>query len=210
VVTGRRLAQAALVGPMESIGWQSRAAGWFTWRCAPAFLGVMSVASATQHAAPGRAWIAPNLGLRDDRVERLVAELTGQKDEGYRARTTTGALGYVTPEQTYRQWLIDAASAADAAEEIATCVRDHGMPYLRRLADDPGLLLAEVRRHPGKGQSVGICRIVVVLVLNGEVVAAREIIQETRDRLAEIGPGAYANEVEQVLEALTRWLRHDP
>lgn len=62
---------------------------------------------------------------------------------------------------------------------------------------------------PARGQSVGICRIVMVSVLNGEVAAAREFIQETRDRLAEIGPGAYANEVEPVLAALTRWLRHD-
>jgi hypothetical protein len=210
MVTGRRLAQAALVGPMEAIRWQPRAAGWFTWRCAPGFLGVVAVVSAREHAAPGSAWIAPQLGLREDRVERLVAELTGHKDEGYRARTATSALGYVTPSRSYREWLVDTQSASEAAEQIAACVHDHGMPYLRRLAGDPALRLAEARRHPGSQQSVGICRIAVLAALNGEVAAAQELIAETQGRLAEIGPGAYANDVQPTLAALRRWLRHEP
>ncbi len=140
--------------------------------------------------------------------ERLVAELTGTKDDGYRARTATCALGYVTPAQTYQQWLVDEASASDAAEQIATCVLDHGVPHLRRLAGDPGLLLAEARRHPGSRQSVGICRIAVLAALNGEVAEAQESIKATHDRLAEIGPGAYAEDVRPVLAALSKWLRH--
>jgi hypothetical protein len=84
------------------------------------------------------------------------------------------------------------------------------LPCLRRLVDDPALLMAEARRHPGKGQSVGICRIVVVSVLNGELATAHEFIPETQDRLDEIGPGAYANEGEPVLTAPAKLLRHDP
>jgi hypothetical protein len=51
---------------------------------------------------------------------------------------------------------------------------------------------------------------VVVSVLNGELATAHEFIPETQDRRDEIGPGAYANEGEPVLAALTKLLRHDP
>jgi hypothetical protein len=40
--------------------------------------------------------------------------------------------------------------------------------------------------------------------------AAQEFIQETQDRLAEIGSGAFANDIEPVLARLTKWLRHVP
>jgi hypothetical protein len=51
---------------------------------------------------------------------------------------------------------------------------------------------------------------VVLPVLDGEGAAAHELVRETQDRLAEIGSGAYANDVEPVLAALTRWLGHNP
>jgi hypothetical protein len=100
---------------MEAIGWQPRSAGWFTWRCAPGFLGVLTAAATSEHAAEGSAWIAPHLGLRDDRIEGLLAELTGAKDDGYRAK---GGLQVTTVD--------------------STCCGDHETPWWYRLPAELG------------------------------------------------------------------------
>jgi hypothetical protein len=50
----------------------------------------------------------------------------------------------------------------------------------------------------------------VVSVFSGRSAAAQEFIQQTQDRLAEIGLGASANDIEPVQARLAKWLRHVP
>lgn len=124
----QRMVAEALVEPLAALGWQKRAWGWFTWPVHDGYLGVLALGSASEHTRPGSALIAPLIGLRHEEIEETVAELCDLKSD-YRMRSVTGALGYQTPEKTYKEWLVDSPAVADqAAREITADVDRYGIP----------------------------------------------------------------------------------
>src|SRR5580700_3066300 len=112
MTTGRKLAEMALREPMRSIGWQPRAAGWFTRQIAAGFLGVAAVGSASKHSRPGTAQITLYVGIRDEVTEQIAAELCGLRDDGYRQRTAINSIGYLLPGNSWRTWEITTGRAA--------------------------------------------------------------------------------------------------
>jgi hypothetical protein len=107
---------------MRSIGWQPRAAGWFTRQVAEGFLGVIAIGVATMECAAGTARITLYVGIRDKANEEVVAKLCGAKDGGYRQRSLVTSIGYLMPERPWRQWVITPADADTVANELATAV----------------------------------------------------------------------------------------
>ncbi len=106
VATGRALAEVALRQPMRAIGWDPRAAGWFTRQIASGFLGVAALGSASRYSRPGTARIMLHIGIRDEGTEQAVVRLCGVKDEGYRQRTAATGIGYLLPGSSWREWEI--------------------------------------------------------------------------------------------------------
>jgi hypothetical protein len=75
MVTGRRVAEDALRGPMTEAGWQSRAAGWFTQSLGPDHLGVVALGVTSKYAPAGAADVTAYLGLRVEAVEAVVSDI---------------------------------------------------------------------------------------------------------------------------------------
>lgn len=161
VTTGGALAEVALREPMRAIGWQPRAAGWFTRQIAVGFLGVAAVAS--RYYKPGTAGITLYIGIRDEVTEQAVSHLCTLKDEGYRQRTATTGVGYLLPGSSWREWEITPGSADEVARHLASLVPHHAEPYLRRLSSDDAELLVAVQDSAAYGQVVGACRVAVLL-----------------------------------------------
>jgi hypothetical protein len=126
---------------MRAIGWQSRAAGWFTEQIAAGFLGVAAVGSASRYSRPGTARITLYAGIRDEVTEQAVSHLCGLKDEGYRQRTATAGIGYLLPGSSWREWEVTPGSADEVARDLASLVQRYAEPYLHRLSSDHTELL---------------------------------------------------------------------
>ncbi len=161
MATGRGLAEKALREPMRSIGWQPRAAGWFTMRIADGFLGVIAIGAASKHCERGTALITLHVGIRDEASEEVVSRLCDGKDGGYHQRSVTTSIGYLMPECRWREWLITPDNADAVASELAGAAVEYGEPYLRRLASDRAKLLDGVWDDRHVGQPAGVCRVVV-------------------------------------------------
>lgn len=161
MTTGRELAQKALREPMRSIGWQPRAAGWFTQRIADGFLGAIEIDAASKHSKPGTATITLRVGIRDEVGEAVVSRLCDAKDRGYRQLTVDTFIGYVMTGSQMQKWLITPDNADMIASELTAAVEEFAEPYLRKLASDQAALLDGVWSARNLGQPWGICRVVV-------------------------------------------------
>jgi hypothetical protein len=166
---------------MRAIGWDPRAAGWFTRQIAAGFVGVAALGSASEYSRPGAARIMLHIGIRDEVTEQAVSRLCGMKDEGYRQRTATTGIGYLLPGRSWREWEITPGSADEVASHLASAVRRHAEPYLRRLSADHAGLLAAAQHSAG--QAVGACRVAVLLARHQGRDQATAFLRERMDGL---------------------------
>jgi hypothetical protein len=205
MTTGRELAQKALREPMRSIGWQPRAAGWFTMRIADGFLGVIAVGTASKYCERGTALITLHVGIRDEASEEVVSRLCRDKDGGYYQRSVNTSIGYLMPECSWRQWLITPDNAAAVASELAGAAAEYAEPYLRRLASDRAELLDGVWHERNLGQPWGVCRVVVYRARYGSSEDALAYLDEA---VAALGSSAdlAANVVREMAPHARTWL----
>jgi hypothetical protein len=166
MTTGRMLALAALRSPMAAIGWRPRASGWFTVALPPDRLGVAAAGFAVKQAVPGTGWLTLYVGLRDPRVEAVIADLCGVHDS-YRDRTTVTSIGYISPEAEWHDWYVTQENVDEVAEEIARRVDAFAVPYLERLNRDADAVIQAARKAPSFAQATGRCRVAVLLTLHG-------------------------------------------
>lgn len=200
----QRMVAEALVEPLAALGWQKRAWGWFTWPVHDGYLGVLALGSASEHTRPGSALIAPLIGLRHEEIEETVAELCDLKSD-YRMRSVTGALGYQTPEKTYKEWLVDSPAVADqAAREITADVDRYGMPYLRSLINSASALLDTIRHHPNSAPE--FCRRTVAAALLGNQHIVADERRMIADRVAAAPDGMFRDQVVAMIGRLDPWL----
>lgn len=209
MTTGRRRAEQALRDPLERAGWRPRAAGWFTHPISRTHLAVVALSAAVEHSAPGAAQVTLHVGLRDESVEPVVAELCGTRNDGYRDRTVSTSIGYLMPEQRWHEWLVDEDTADAAAEDMSGAVTAYVEPYLRSLAHDPRAMIAAAKRSPAYIQATGKCRVVVLLAQHeGHERAAtylRSLAAELSDRDDE---AALAER--RMIEAARHWVDRAP
>jgi hypothetical protein len=180
VTTGRALAEAALREPMRAIGWQPRAAGWFTRQITAGYLGVVAVGSASGHSSPGTAQIMLHVGIRHEDTEQVASQLCGLNDQGYRQRTVTAGIGYLLPDRSWRQWEITPGNAGEVARQLAAHVQSYAEPYLHRLSSDHSELLTAARNSPAYSQSIGVCRVAVLLARHQGRDEATTFLRERR------------------------------
>src|SRR5688500_15002575 len=96
---GSKAVADALVPALGELGWASRARGWFTKALNPDAVGVLALDAATRSGAAGSALVTLNVGIRLESVELVVKQLVGAGGSGYRTRTATSPLGYLTPRR---------------------------------------------------------------------------------------------------------------
>lgn len=193
---------------MRGIGWQPRAAGWFTRQICAGFVGVAALGSASKHSRPGTARIMLHVGIRDEATEQVVSELCGLKDEGYRQRTATTGIGYLLPGSSWREWEITPGNAGELARQLAALVQRYAEPWLHRLSADHTELLEAARRSAAYIQAAGGCRVAVLLARHQGRGEATAFLRERVDGLGMRTDLAAEHEREMAARART-WLE-DP
>jgi hypothetical protein len=190
---------------MRGVGWEPRAAGWFTKQIAPGFVGVIAAGSASAHSMPGTARITLHVGIRDQTVEPLAAQLCEQRDSGYRQRTATVGIGYLLPDRSWREWEITSHNAGPLAHDLASLVPAHAEKYLRRLASEHAALLEAAKSSPSSSQVIGVCRIAVLLARYSSRDHAITFLRQRMDGLGTRTDAAAALE-RQAAVRVSEWL----
>lgn len=205
MVAARKLIEDALREPMRGIGCRPRAAGWFTIGVAPHNLGVIAVATASAHTAPGTGSATLHIHVRNEDVERVVADVCEYKVEGYRTTTAGTSIGYLMPAQAWHDWFVSADTVGSVAAEMAAATHHYALPYLNALASDPQRLLTAVLQSPVYSQAIGVCRAVVVMAQMGDHGGALALLEEHLEAV-EGRTDAAAVELTKVASPLRKWL----
>ena len=178
---------AAVREPLTELGFRTRRRGILTTDLDEDVLGWVGLNTATKHH-PDAVEVNPVVGVRHQAVERLVAELRGERGHPYLPPTISTPLGYVMPQPRYRAWLFTADATASVASDLAAAIRDHGVPFMAsgRHLD----ALAELARQ-GLGHFLEY-RLPVVLLLLDRRDEALEEIARSLDALGDRSDAAAA------------------
>lgn len=205
--TGRALIEQALKEPTRSLGWQPRAAGWFTRELTGDWTGVIAVGTRVEGLPTGHAKATVHIAARHEGVEALVADVCGLKPS-YRQRTVVTSIGHLMPEVRWYEWPVDPESVSSTAADLAAAVRDYGDPYLDVVPADPDLVLAQTCRGWLTGSSVDMMRNLAAAVEFATPDHVRRLLDQARLSLADSDHGLSAASKEAALEEfVSRWNR---
>jgi hypothetical protein len=186
---------AAAQGHLKQIGLRKRR-GLFRWAVQEDVLGSLGLNYAT-YGGGHMVDINPVVGVTQLGVERLVAELGPPKSPKYKEyefpkyvpATYCAPLGYLTPENTFRQWTFWANEASakafderwvdwdDVFRDMLGAFQRYGMPFAEKYASLPALcqeMAAGQHGHPG----VRPYRLPVACFLVGDVAGARAALND--------------------------------
>lgn len=137
--------------------------------------GVVSFNYATDDLPPGVTLINPIIGVRHDRIERAVTELTDVSRPDSQA-TIIRPLGYLMPQRTFLQWQFDDnASQVGPVDEVVDNIVEFGEPWIDRAQDLTGLMRELEAGHSPSWTSI---KIPIVLHLMGRTTDANEWIAQ--------------------------------
>lgn len=136
------MSPAVVLPLLTELGFKKRAGHVFTLDLAPEVLGWLGLNRATKHRAPGEVEINPVVGVRFQRVERLVAECCREKFHPYLPPTISSPVGYLMPARRYAAWVFGAGRSANVATDMAHAIATYGIAFMRSVGD-----LAELRRQ---------------------------------------------------------------
>lgn len=124
------LVRAELAG----LAFTKRAGDIFTRDLTSEVLGWIGLNRATR-GRPGVLEINPVVGVRHQPIERLLAELRGEKAHPYVPPTLSVHLGYLMPERAYRPWLFPEGEDPEAeAMRMVQAIGEFGVPFMRENA----------------------------------------------------------------------------
>jgi hypothetical protein len=184
---------------LARLGFRRRAQGVLALDAAEDVLGWLGLNRATRH---GVLEVNPVVGVRHQRVERLVAELTGVRFHPWSPPTLSSHLGYLMPQQAYLPWVVRAVEDAPGkAAELAAAVAEHGLPFVRANAS-LAALAASMAGGMGMPEQVGY-RLPVAWHLLGDDARAEQALASGLARLGQ-GDHPAAREFRAFAEALRR------
>jgi hypothetical protein len=144
-LTAKPISTQAIDAVTEELGGRGfkrrKAVDVLTIDLAEGVLGWIGLNRATKHYGGAAVEINPVVGVRHQRVERLVAELRGETFHEYVPPTVSRPLGYLMPSGRYEGWLFEAASVNAKAAALSNAIADYGLPVMRSISG-----LDELRR----------------------------------------------------------------
>jgi len=80
--------------------------------------------------------VNPNIGVRCNRIHRIIAEVDGEKFHPYIPPTIVQGLGYLMPQRTYVPFVFHKDSPIEpVADELSAAVEQYGIPHMRAKAN---------------------------------------------------------------------------
>jgi len=127
---------ATVQGALGALGFQKRKAGMVTLSVTPNVVGSVGLNVATTGRGPGVLEINPVVGVRNQQIERFVAELVDQPFDEMVPPTLAGNIGYMSPADHYLPFLFTEDSAVESiADQLCEAVKIYGLPFIKKNAD---------------------------------------------------------------------------
>jgi hypothetical protein len=147
-------------------------------------IGLIGLNKATGGRGPGVLEINPVVGVRNQRVERLVAELSGEPYDELNPFSAAANVGYLSPQSSYQPFLFtEAVAMGGTADQLVDAVRMFALPFI-----DANATLATLVKTMGSArfafQFLSAYRIPIALHLLGKGVDAEVLV---KDELAKLG-----------------------
>lgn len=177
------VSSAAAVG-LRKLGFRKREGGVFTRELSDAVLGWVGLNRAVQRRDE-QLELNPVVGIRNQQVEKLVAELSGRAVHPYVPPTASIHLGYLMPEQRYVPWLFRRGGQIEQiVARMVSAIDVYGGPFM-----EANLALDRLAETLAAGHAAipeqRAYRLPVVYLLLGQTRRAAEIIHETIATLGE-------------------------
>jgi hypothetical protein len=213
VVTGAAKGLMALVCSEASrllgdLEFKKRAGAIFTKPIADDMLGWLGLNHTTRRD-DGRLEINPVIGVRHQSLERIVAELSGERVHPYIPPTAAIHLGYLMPQQRYTPWFIEGPQDVEgSARGMVDAITVYGMPFLEANSSLERLLAT---LHDGKYafRHMVVYRIPVGYLLLDEVTSAESALHRFVAEMADRRDAAADNFRAFALELEQRLVRRE-
>lgn len=197
--TGRRSINDSLRTTLSEMGWQPRAAGWFTRSIGLGWVGVVATGTAVAGMPNAEAMATLHLGARHELTEAEVAAHCEVVDS-YQQRTVLTSIGYLMPEGRWKEWHVTPATAKQAATEMSRAVSLWADPWLTTVANDQEMVLIETERGWLTQSSIDLVRHLVATRNFTSRTAAATLVHQAFAALAVEGTGVAARSKMDALE----------
>lgn len=126
----------------------------------------------------------PVVGVRNQRIEQLVAELAEDALDDLIPPTVAGNVGYLSPAHRYQVFTFsESASNDEVADRLCGAVKVHGLPFMKKMVDLRSLVETMQTTRLGMPEQLNY-RIPVGLWLLQEAEKAKAFVAA---KLSEIG-----------------------
>jgi hypothetical protein len=177
-----------------------RAPTAFTKQIGPDVLGVVTLGVVVLD--DGTVEVDPSSGVRHEPLERLLAELTGQKHHGYLPATIGSAIGYITPAKRFLIFtpFTTSGDPAPDVQHIVETITRYGFRWMEENQSLDALLHGMVD-FKYIGRDGARFRVPLIYYLKGEFEATGRSLEEG---LAEVGetPGPVSDQFRRFAKAL--------
>jgi hypothetical protein len=120
---------------LGELGFEKRKAGILALTIHTDVLCTVGLNIATGRA-PGVLEINPVVGVRNQQVERLVAEISGEIFDEVIPPTLAGNVGYMSPENRYLPCLFTAdIKIENLVRQVTEAITRHGLPFAKKAID---------------------------------------------------------------------------
>lgn len=115
---------------LSAIGCKKRALGSATIQFGDDYLGWIGLNTATRRA-PGYMFVNPVIGVRNNMIHKIIAEVDGRKYHSYIPPTFGCNIGYVMQNSSYIEFSFHQDIDPEAeAKSLASHIKKYGIPFM--------------------------------------------------------------------------------
>jgi hypothetical protein len=117
---------------LEAAGFTYRGRSWYERPLGSETTAIVTLASNTYRGDPA-VYINPSLGIRHERLEQLLAELSGHQLGKFPPATISTSLGYVTPAGKHIMYSFTAGDELSAkVKGLVQTISKDGLPWMQK------------------------------------------------------------------------------
>jgi hypothetical protein len=178
-----KAAFALVQARLESLGFEKRKPAIFSSAVSDEVIGWIGLNKALR-GSRDTVEVNPVVGVRNQRIEQVVAELTGDAYNDLIPPTVAGNVGYLSPTHQYQVFKFsEAGPNEEIADQLYEAIEAHGLPFMKRVADLRRLVESMQTARFGISEQLNY-RIPVGLWLLADVREAKAFIAA---KLSEVG-----------------------
>ncbi|MFB9312903.1 hypothetical protein [Nocardioides plantarum] len=118
--------------PLTNLGFRKRAGAIYTIELDEGVIGWVGLGTSTRYQQPGLVLVSPRVGVRHQGVHKIIADIRGEKFHPYLPPTVSIGLGYVMPDDSYKDWAVSEDPVSHAfVSEAVDAIERYGLSFMR-------------------------------------------------------------------------------